>query len=58
MSLNTKDYFVKQISHMSKGVVLVASVYCQLNIQWNIKVQDVNLGNLTKSKINNENIFI
>jgi len=25
MSLNTKDHFVKQISHMSKGVVIVAS---------------------------------
>jgi len=24
MSLNTKDYFVKQISHLSKGVVIVA----------------------------------
>ena len=23
--LNTKDYFVKQISHLSKGVVVVAS---------------------------------
>jgi len=26
MSLNTKNYFVKQISHLSKGVVIVASV--------------------------------
>jgi len=26
MSLNTKDYFVKQISHFSKGVGIVASV--------------------------------
>ena len=25
MSLDTKDYFVKQISHLSKGVVIVAS---------------------------------
>ena len=25
MFLNTKDYFVKQISHLSKGVVVVAS---------------------------------
>jgi len=25
MSLNTKDYFVKQISHVSKCVVIVAS---------------------------------
>jgi len=24
MSLNTKDYFVKQISHLSKGVVIAA----------------------------------
>jgi len=24
MSLNTRDYFVKQISHLSKGVVIVA----------------------------------
>ena len=24
MSLDTKDYFVKQISHLSKGVVIVA----------------------------------
>jgi len=24
-SLDTKDYFVKQISHLSKGVVIVAS---------------------------------
>ena len=26
ISLNTKDYFVKQIRRLSKGVVLVASV--------------------------------
>ena len=26
MSLDTKDYFGKQISHLSKGVVIVASV--------------------------------
>jgi len=26
MSLNTKDYFVKQISHLSKGVVIAISV--------------------------------
>ena len=25
MSLNTKKYFVKQIGHLSKGVVIVAS---------------------------------
>jgi len=25
VSLNTKDYFIKQISHVSKGVVIVAS---------------------------------
>ena len=25
MSLDTKDYFVKQISHLSKGVIKVAS---------------------------------
>ena len=25
MSLDTKDYFVKQISHLSKGGVIVAS---------------------------------
>jgi len=25
ISVNTKDYFVKQISHLSKGVVIVAS---------------------------------
>jgi len=25
MSLDTKDYFVKQISHLSKGVVILAS---------------------------------
>jgi len=25
MSLNTKDYFLKQISHFSKGVVIEAS---------------------------------
>ena len=25
MFLDTKDYFVKQISHLSKGVVIVAS---------------------------------
>jgi len=25
MSLDTKDYIVKQISHLSKGVVIVAS---------------------------------
>ena len=28
--LNTKNYFVKQISHLSKGVVIVASALCQL----------------------------
>ena len=28
MSLNTMDYFVKQISHLSKGVVIVADVNC------------------------------
>jgi len=26
MSLDTKDYFVKQISHLSKGMVIAASV--------------------------------
>ena len=26
MSLDTKDYFVKQINHLSKGVEIVASV--------------------------------
>ena len=26
VSLNTKDYFVKQISHLSKSVIIVASV--------------------------------
>jgi len=26
MSLDTKDYFVKETSHLSKGVVIVASV--------------------------------
>ena len=30
MSLDTKDYVVKQISHLSKGAVVVASVKCQL----------------------------
>jgi len=30
MSLDPKDYFVKQISHLSKGVVKVASALCQL----------------------------
>jgi len=30
MSLEITDYFVKQISHLSKGVVIVASVHCQL----------------------------
>ena len=31
MSLDKKDYFVEQISHLSKGVVIVASALCQLN---------------------------
>ena len=30
MFLYTKDYFVKQISNLSKGVVIVASAKCQL----------------------------
>ena len=30
MCLDTKDFFVKQNSHLSKGVVMVASAYCQL----------------------------
>jgi len=30
MSSDTKDYFVIQISHLSKGVVIVASGQCQL----------------------------
>ena len=30
MSLDTKDYFVKHISHFSKDVVIVASAECQL----------------------------
>ena len=29
MSLATKDYFVKQISHLSKGVVIVVTAQCQ-----------------------------
>ena len=29
MSLGTKDYFVKQISHLSKDMVIVASAKCQ-----------------------------
>jgi len=28
MSLDIKDYFVKQISHLSKGVVIVALALC------------------------------
>jgi len=31
MFLNTKDYFVKQIYHLSKGVVIVASAYCRFS---------------------------
>ena len=31
MSLDTNDYFLKQISHLSKGVVIVASALCQFN---------------------------
>ena len=30
MSLDTNDYFVKQIRHLSKGVVMVALALCQL----------------------------
>ena len=30
MSLDTKDYFVKQISHLSKGMVIVASAYLSI----------------------------
>ena len=30
MSLDTKDYFVKQIRYLSKGVVIVAPAKCQL----------------------------
>jgi len=30
MSLDTTDYDVKQINHLSKDVVIVASAYCQL----------------------------
>jgi len=30
MSLNTKDYFFKQISHVYKGVIIVAWALCQL----------------------------
>jgi len=38
MSLDTKDYLFKQISHLSKGVVIVASTYCQLvKQQWAIE---------------------
>ena len=31
MSLDTNDYFVKQISYLSKGGIIVASVKGQLN---------------------------
>ena len=34
MSLDTKDYFLKQISHLSKDVVIVASAYCQLAMHY------------------------
>jgi len=30
MSLDTKDYLVKQTSHLSKGVVIVSPALCQL----------------------------
>ena len=32
MYLNTKDYFVKQISHLSDGVVIVTFASCQINV--------------------------
>jgi len=32
MSLDIKNYFVKQISHLSKGVVIVASAEFQFDI--------------------------
>ena len=32
MSLDTNHYFVKQISHFLKGVVLVAPAKCQLKL--------------------------
>jgi len=31
MTLKTKDYFVKQISYLSKGVVIVASALCRFD---------------------------
>jgi len=34
MSLDTKDYFVKHISHLSKGVVIVASAWCHLSLAY------------------------
>ena len=37
MSLNTKDYFIKQISHLLKGVVIVVSVECQANSLCNVE---------------------
>jgi len=33
MSLDRKDYFLKQISHLSKGVVIVTSAICQFTIE-------------------------
>jgi len=30
MSSSTKDYFIKHISHMTKGMVLIVSAYCLL----------------------------
>jgi len=58
-SLDTKDYFVKQISHLPKGVVIAASVtvtaFCsyQVSIPWSFgKLLHSNLGSfeITKSQ--------
>ena len=52
MSLDTKGYFVKQISHLSKGVVIVASALCQLGQtgKWSVLVNYIEQINVMKSQ--------
>ena len=38
MYMDTEDYFIKQISHFSKGVCIVVSALCQLTMCWAICV--------------------
>ena len=47
MSFDIKDYFDKQCSHLSKGVLIVALALCQLNMSFSSLIRSYQGGQLT-----------